>query len=66
MVRRKGIQLLLPLALVCGGLLPNLGHAEDTSNLAALKSRFEYLSQHGNVECSVQFEKSGIENAPAT
>jgi hypothetical protein len=31
--------------------------AEDPGNSADLKARFEALSQHGNVECSVQFEK---------
>jgi hypothetical protein len=29
--------------------------AEDAADLAA---RFNYLSQHGNVQCSVQFENS--------
>jgi hypothetical protein len=31
--------------------------AEGPDNSADLKARFEALSQHGNVECSVQFEK---------
>ena len=58
MVRCKAIQFLLPVALVCGGLLfPTYGNAEESSE-AALKSRFALLSQHGNVECSVPFENS--------
>src|SRR5262245_26877300 len=58
MVTRRVVQLLLSMALACGGLLPNLGHAEDVADAAAVKSRFEHLSQHGNVQCSVQFEHS--------
>ena len=58
MFSRRAIQLLIPMALVCGGLLPNSGNAEETVDTAAIKNRFEYLSQHGNVECSVQFENS--------
>jgi hypothetical protein len=58
MVRRRVIQLLLSVPLVCGGLLPNFGHAEDVADAAAVKNRFEYLSQHGNVQCSVRFEHS--------
>jgi hypothetical protein len=30
MVKSKTIHLLVPLALVCGGLLPTCGNAEDT------------------------------------
>jgi hypothetical protein len=60
MVRRKVVQLLLPMALACGGLLPNSGHAEEATDAAAVKSRFDYLSQHGNVQCSVQFENSDL------
>jgi hypothetical protein len=58
MFRRRAIQLLVPMALVCGGLLPNSGNAEQVHDDGAIKSRFEYLSQHGNVQCSVQFENS--------
>ena len=58
MFRGRAIQLLVPMALVCGGLLPNSGNAEQAHDDGAIKSRFEYLSQHGNVECSVQFENS--------
>jgi hypothetical protein len=43
--------------LICGPLAVASVNAEETSDDAALKSRFEFLSQHGNVECSVQFEK---------
>jgi hypothetical protein len=46
------------MALVYGGLLPNASHAEEAADATAWKSRFEYLSQHGNVQCSVQFERS--------
>ena len=31
---------------------------QETQDHVAQKSRFDLLSQHGNVECSVQFEKS--------
>jgi len=34
-----------------------LAHAAEGEDIAKLKERFNYLSQHGNVECSVQFEK---------
>ena len=50
MVRRRAIQFALPVALVCGVLLPNATSAEEATDAAALKSRFEHLSQHGNVE----------------
>jgi hypothetical protein len=40
-----------------GSLLTTVAAAEESDNTAALKKRFKYLSQHGNVECSVQFEK---------
>ena len=32
-------------------------HAAEGQDITKLKERFNYLSQHGNVECSVQFEK---------
>jgi hypothetical protein len=58
MFRRRAIQWLVPMALVCGGMLPNFGNAEQAHDNGAIKSRFDYLSQHGNVECSVKFENS--------
>lgn len=64
MVKRTAIYFLLPVVLACGALFPTQGSAEESNEIAALKSRFEYLSQHGNVECSVQFEKS-IAGMPA-
>jgi hypothetical protein len=42
--------------LSCGPFVATSARAEEDE--AALKSRFEFLSQHGNVECSAQFEKS--------
>jgi hypothetical protein len=32
-------------------------HAAEGQDITRLKERFNYLSQHGNVECSAQFEK---------
>ena len=43
--------------LSSGPFVSASARAEETSDDAALKSRFQLLSQHGNVECSVQFEK---------
>jgi hypothetical protein len=43
--------------LICGSLTVASANAQETTGDAALKSRFEALSQHGNVECSMQFEK---------
>src|SRR5262249_18577452 len=57
MVKRAAIYFLLPVALACGALFPTQGNTKESNGIAALKSRFEYLSQHSNVECSVQFEK---------
>jgi hypothetical protein len=43
-------------AIVAAG---SMRHASaEEMNDAALKSRFEFLSQHGNVECSTKFEAS--------
>ena len=50
--------------LICGQFAVASAKAEDTTDDAALKSRFDWLSQHGNVECSIPFEKS-IATAPA-
>jgi len=44
-------------ALWFAPLLPNHASAEAAVSGADLRARFEALSQHGNVECSVQFEK---------
>jgi hypothetical protein len=44
------------IALWCGSFsMPAL--AAEGEDIAKLKERFKVLSQHGNVECSVQFEK---------
>jgi len=43
--------------LFSGPFVSACARAEETSDDVALKSRFQSLSQHGNVECSVQFEK---------
>ena len=64
MVKRTAVYVLLPVALACAALFPTPGSAEESNGIAALKSRFDYLSQHGNVECSVQFEKA-IATMPA-
>ena len=50
--------------LSSGPLVSASARAEVMSADAALKSRFELLSQHGNVECSVKFENS-IATMPA-
>jgi hypothetical protein len=42
----------------CGQFFAAYSNAEEASDNAALKSRFELLSQHGNVECSAKFEAS--------
>ena len=47
--------------VVVGSLLMGQAGAEDE---AALKSRFEFRSQHGNVECSTTFEASIATMAP--
>src|SRR5262249_59698469 len=41
--------------LICGSFA--VASAQQTTDDTALKSRFQSLSQHGSVECSVQFEK---------
>ena len=50
--------------LICGPFAVASANAQYTTGDAALKSRFDQLSQHGNVECSVQFENS-IATMPA-
>jgi hypothetical protein len=44
--------------LICGPFAAASANAEETTDEAALKSRFELLSQRGNVECSTKFEAS--------
>jgi hypothetical protein len=55
-IRHTALAAILAL-LACGPFLAACANAEEVGE-AALKSRFEYLSQHGNVECSVKFETS--------
>jgi hypothetical protein len=57
--RRKALGLLVtvPPLLACGPLFARYASALEMDDDAALKSRFESLSQHGNVECSAKFEK---------
>jgi hypothetical protein len=60
------------IGVLCGGLVIVLGgpifispaFAEGTDNEAALKERFAFLSQNGNVMCSTKFEAS-IASMPA-
>jgi hypothetical protein len=51
------VWLLAPIVALmsCGPFVASFAKAEEDD--AALKGRFQALSQHGNVECSVQFEK---------
>jgi hypothetical protein len=49
--RRMTLAVVVALAAICAK------HASAES-ATDLKARFDYLSQHGNVECSVQFENS--------
>jgi hypothetical protein len=44
--------------LACGSLLMRHAGAEGADNEAALKKRFEFLSQNTNVDCSAKFEAS--------
>src|SRR5262245_17083717 len=53
--RRVTLIIVLTAAMSSGSL--GSGQASAQDNVADLKARFEALSQHGNVECSVQFEK---------
>jgi hypothetical protein len=56
LTRRRIIRLIaLAAALSLGALFPK--HASAAGHGADLTTRFQSLSQHGNVECSVQFEK---------
>jgi hypothetical protein len=59
LARRKTTRLLIVLAaaVAFGTLFPKQSSAEGLDGGAELKARFQALSQHGNVECSVQFEK---------
>jgi len=56
-IRHQALAVILAL-LAFGPFLAAYVNAEEASNYASLKSRFEFLSQHGNVECSAKFEKS--------
>jgi hypothetical protein len=53
-----GLLVAVSTVLVGGFLSARYAGAEDMNDEAALKSRFELLSQHGNVECSAKFEAS--------
>jgi hypothetical protein len=44
--------------LICGSFAAASASAQERTDDAALKSRFQSLSQHGNVECSTQFEEA--------
>jgi hypothetical protein len=58
LTRRRIIRLIaLAAALSLGALFPKHASAEGPDHGADLTTRFQSLSQHGNVECSVQFEK---------
>jgi hypothetical protein len=50
--------------LAGGSLLMRHARAEEVDGEAALKKRFEFLSQNGNVECSTKFEASIATMAP--
>ena len=57
--------LALVLTMLAGGsLLMRHARAEEVDGEAALKKRFEFLSQNGNVECSTKFEASIATMAP--
>jgi hypothetical protein len=56
--RTIGLIIALTAALSLGPLLPTHARAEGPDEGADLTARFLSLSQHGNVECSTQFEKS--------
>jgi hypothetical protein len=58
--RRRTIRLIIALAaaLSLGPLCSKHASAEGPDEGADLTARFQSLSQHGNVECSAQFEKS--------
>jgi len=53
--RRVFLPAIISVLLSCGPFVAASAKAEE--NDAALKSRFDLLSQHGNVDCSAQFEK---------
>ena len=58
--RQRTIRLMLALAaaLLLGPLCSKHASAAGPDEGADLTARFQSLSQHGNVECSAQFEKS--------
>lgn len=57
--RRRTLTLLATVTALfaCGPLFASYASAEEAGD-PALKSRFEFLSQNGNVECSAEFEAS--------
>jgi hypothetical protein len=48
----------LALAIALAAMFPKHASAEGPDNVSDLKARFEALSRHGNVQCSVQFENA--------
>jgi len=55
---RSWVMATISTLLICGPFAVASANAEETTDDAALKSRFELLSLHGNVECSNKFEAS--------
>lgn len=53
----------IPMVLALGSLMRHAG-AEEVDDEAALKKRFEFLSQNTNVDCSAKFEASIATIAP--
>ncbi len=53
-----GVLIAVPTLSTCGSLLATVVAADEPDDAAALKKRFEFLSQSGNVECSAKFEAS--------
>jgi hypothetical protein len=64
--RRRIFGLLASVSTMLAGglLLMRQAGAEEVDDEAALKKRFEFLSQNTNVDCSVQFEASIATMAP--
>jgi hypothetical protein len=64
--RRRIFGLLASVSTMLAGglLLMRQAGAEEVEDEAALKKRFEFLSQNTNVDCSVQFEASIGNMAP--
>ena len=53
-----GFLVAIPTVLACKSLLMRRAGAEEADDEAALKKRFEVLSQNTNVDCSAKFEAS--------